>query len=109
MTMCLAGADICALQLAIYLGYQLDVLLRPGPAVPEVLPFDPILALDALAIPFGYYLLGIYRVHGRAPIERFRRRIQATCLLFGLLLLWGYVPRNHIGRASRRERVCQNG
>ena len=88
MLLSLILADVAALQAAVFLGPQLYQLLVGGPFTTPGL--DVQMALGALVFPIGYALLGVYRVHGRAPIERFPARIKATCLLFILLAGWHY-------------------
>jgi Undecaprenyl-phosphate galactose phosphotransferase WbaP len=88
MPVSLLVADVVALQAAIFLGPALHRLIVDGAfSLPG---FDTRMALGALALPVGYALLDVYRVHGRAPIERFPLRIKATCLLFALLACWHY-------------------
>jgi Undecaprenyl-phosphate galactose phosphotransferase WbaP len=81
-------ADVVALQAAILLGPQLHRLIVAGSF--SVSSIDARMALAALVLPIGYALLDVYRVHGRAPIERFPLRIKATFLLFALLAGWHY-------------------
>jgi Undecaprenyl-phosphate galactose phosphotransferase WbaP len=81
-------ADLVALQAAIFLGPQLHYLIVAGSF--STSSIDARMALGALVLPIGYALLDVYRVHGRAPIERFPLRIKATCLLFALLAGWHY-------------------
>ena len=88
MLVVLLVTDVVALQAAIFLGPQLHQLIVAGSF--RVSSIDARMALGALALPIGYALLDVYRVHGRAPIERFPLRIKATCLLFALLAGWHY-------------------
>ncbi len=84
----LMAADALAALAALHLGTALYAAL--GGAGLAVRGVDPLLSLGALTMPIGYYLLDVYSVHGRAPIERFPRRIKATCVLFFLLVASAY-------------------
>ena len=85
----LIAADGLAAQAAFRLGTWLLAVLGGGGGSASH-PIDLLLSSGALALPIGYYLLGVYSAHERAPIEQFPLRIKATCLLFGLLLVWGF-------------------
>jgi FlaA1/EpsC-like NDP-sugar epimerase len=88
MMLSLVLADALAAQAAFYFGAEVYAIVVPeGTAA---LGFIPHLAVLALALPIGYCLLGVYRVAGQAPIERFPLRIKATCVLFALLVVWHY-------------------
>lgn len=80
--------DILTTQAAFQFGPLAYQLLTQGGAGPW--RFDPHLALAALTFPAVCYLLDVYRVHGRAPIERFPVRIKATCATLALLVGWQY-------------------
>ena len=88
MLLSLVVADVAALQAAVLLGPQFYHLLTGGWFTPP--SFDAQMALGVFLFPIGYALLGVYRVQGRAPIERFSSRVKVTCLLLALLAGWHY-------------------
>jgi hypothetical protein len=70
MLLALVLADALAGLLAFYLGTEIYRALDPkGPLASG---FGLQLAVLALALPIGCALLGVYQVHGQAPIEGFR-------------------------------------
>jgi Undecaprenyl-phosphate galactose phosphotransferase WbaP len=83
MLLSLILADVLSAQAAFFLGCALYTELGG-----EAAGFSLQLSLLALALPVGYLLLDVYRVHGQAPVQRFPLRIKTTCLLFALLLAW---------------------
>ena len=76
--------DIVAIQIALYLGLALYRAIAGGDA--GMLQVDLHLSLAALALPVGFYLLGVYRAYEQLPIERFPLRIKVTCVLFAVLV-----------------------
>jgi hypothetical protein len=88
MLLSLVLVDVLSAQLAFFLGSALYSEL--GGAGATASGFSLQLSLMALALPLGYVLLDVYRVHGQAPIERFPLRIKTTCVLFALLVAWHY-------------------
>ena len=88
MLVALVLADALAGQIAFYLGAEIyGALAREAPPASGL---SPHLAMLALTLPIGYAFLGVYRVHGQTPIERFPSRIKATCMVFALLVGWHY-------------------
>ena len=77
-------ADVVVTQLALYLGFGLYRAMSGSGAAMS--GFDPQLSIAALALPVGYYLLGVYRAYEQLPMERFPLRVKATCVLFVILL-----------------------
>lgn len=88
-------ADLVALELSLFLGYSLRIALLPW--FPQ--EFQPQhykgLALGVLVIPLVYYLLDLYPGYGMNPAERLRKRVQATFVVFSLLLAWDYLVQGH--------------
>jgi Undecaprenyl-phosphate galactose phosphotransferase WbaP len=76
--------DALLAQVAFYLGAEAYRLVA-GDGL-SALEFSPQLTVMALTLPIGYLLLGVYQVHGQAPIERFPLRIRGACLLLVLLV-----------------------
>ncbi|MBN9660687.1 MAG: exopolysaccharide biosynthesis polyprenyl glycosylphosphotransferase [Acidobacteria bacterium] len=88
-------ADLVALELSLFLGYSLRIFLLPW--FPQ--EFQPQhykgLALGVLVIPLVYFLLDLYPGYGMNPAERLRKRVQATFVVFSLLLAWDYLVQGH--------------
>jgi Undecaprenyl-phosphate galactose phosphotransferase WbaP len=88
MLLSLVAADCLAALAAFHLGAE-SYLTVTGRAS-EAFASRPHAAVVALSLPFVYWLLDVYRVHGQAPIERFPLRIKATGVLFTALYGWSY-------------------
>ena len=86
MLLLLFLADALATEGALYLGSEIR-WISAGRGL-RALALDPRLALAALALPVGYWVLDVYRVHAQGPIEQFPLRIKASCVLFALLMAW---------------------
>ena len=85
--------DLLVVQIAFFLGSTLYAkLIGEGLAASS---FALELSVMALALPVGYLLMGVYRVYGQSPIERFPLRIKTTGLVFGLLAAWHYAAQYH--------------
>jgi hypothetical protein len=76
--------DIVAIQTALYLGLDLYRAIAGGDG--GMLQVDLHLSLAVLALPVGFYLLGVHRAYEQLPIERFPLRIKVTCVLFAVLV-----------------------
>ncbi len=80
--------DLLALEAALLLGYLTRSFLSglfPTHLPPEALK-GPALAL--LFFPVGYALAGLYPGYGLAPVERLRRRVTLTLVMFLGFLAW---------------------
>jgi len=84
-------ADLLALELSLLLGYTLRLALDAFlPAkVPPQIPGS--LALALLLFPLGYALAGLYPGYGLPPVERMRRKVQVTLLMFLALIAWEWL------------------
>ncbi len=80
--------DILALELCLLIGHFVRLELR------SIFPIElgpqqyQGMALGLLAIPIVYGLAGFYPGHGMNQVERLRKRIHFTTMVFGLLLAW---------------------
>src|SRR3954466_3586196 len=72
----LVAVDILTAPMAVYLGTLAYDLLAGRSAEPW--RFRSHLSIVALTFLLVCYLLDVYRVHGRAPIERFPMRVKAA-------------------------------
>jgi len=94
-TLLLFACEILALQLSLLAGYLLRLaLLNWRPQEFQSQHYKG-LALGLLVIPFVYLLLGLLPGHGMSPVERLEKRLQATFLVFALLLAWDYLVLEH--------------
>ncbi|MGC4049639.1 MAG: WecB/TagA/CpsF family glycosyltransferase [Paludibaculum sp.] len=88
-------ADLVALELSLFFGYSLRIFLLPW--FPQ--EFQPQhykgLALGVLVIPLVYFLLDLYPGYGMNPAQRLRKRVQATFVVFSLLLAWDFLVQGH--------------
>lgn len=83
--------DALALGLALFLGYRLRQALIPWFPVTLGPRQYQGLFLAAVVLPLGYLWAGLYPGYGLSPVERLRRRVSVTLLVFGMLLLWEYL------------------
>ena len=83
--------DVCALELAVFLGCVARIALRT---------FFPItlgraqfqgLAIGVLILPIVYHGIGLYPGYGIGAVQRIRLRVYATLTIFGVLLTWNYI------------------
>ena len=91
-------ADVLAMQLALFLGTRIRTvldfvgdqggieLLQGGLRKGEY----GSLALGMLVLPAVYYFQGLYPGYGLTAVERLRRRVYTTGIVFALLLGWDY-------------------
>lgn len=83
--------DVAALELAVFLGaltrsslsFWLGGALRKGQL--------ETLALSVAVLPLAFFLVGLYPGYGLGVVERLRRRVYTLGLMFGLLILSGYL------------------
>jgi Undecaprenyl-phosphate galactose phosphotransferase WbaP len=90
----LAAADIVTLEVSLYLGF----LMRQWAAAWFPIGLEPTvfigLTAGVLALPFAYYVLGLYPGYGLDDVEKLRRRVVATAIVFGSLLVWDYLTQD---------------
>jgi Undecaprenyl-phosphate galactose phosphotransferase WbaP len=49
------------------------------------------MAIGLLVLPLGYYVVGLHPGYGVGPVERLRKRVLTTTLVFGTLILWDHL------------------
>ncbi|BFH76250.1 undecaprenyl-phosphate galactose phosphotransferase WbaP [Thermus thermophilus] len=84
-------ADLLALEASLLLGYATREAL--GFWFPAKVPLEALrsIALALLLFPLGYALAGLYPGYGLAAVERIRRKVQVTFLLFLALMAWEWL------------------
>jgi Undecaprenyl-phosphate galactose phosphotransferase WbaP len=91
----LFAMEILAIELSLLLGFGLRVtLLRWLPIDLQPDNFRG-LSLGVLVVPLVYLLVGLYPGTGMNAAERLKRRVQATAVVFALLLAWDYLIQQH--------------
>jgi len=84
-------ADLLALEASLFLGYATRELLSFW--FPAKVPLEALfsVALAFLLFPLGYALAGLYPGYGLVAVERVRRKVQVTFLLFLALIAWEWL------------------
>ena len=85
--------DVVTVQLALLLGFGLRIALSVfWPILLPPISFSSTttieLAVAVLALPVVFAAIGLCPGYGLGHIERFRRRVSATVLFFGCLIVW---------------------
>jgi Undecaprenyl-phosphate galactose phosphotransferase WbaP len=90
-TLLLVLADALALEASLLLAYLVRQVL--GFLFPAKVPLEGLapLALALLLFPLGYGLAGLYPGYGLPAVERMRRRVQVTFLLYLALIAWNWL------------------
>jgi Undecaprenyl-phosphate galactose phosphotransferase WbaP len=90
-TLLLVLADALALEASLLLAYLVRQVL--GFLFPAKVPLESLapLALALLLFPLGYGLAGLYPGYGLPAVERMRRRVQVTFLLYLALIAWNWL------------------
>jgi len=84
-------ADLLALEASLLLGWgSREVLSFLFPAKVPLSALGSV-ALAFLCFPVGYFLAGLYPGFGLAPVERVRRKVQVTFLMFLALVAWEWL------------------
>ncbi|QWK22937.1 undecaprenyl-phosphate galactose phosphotransferase WbaP [Thermus antranikianii] len=84
-------ADLLALEASLLLGWgSREVLSFLFPAKVPLAALGSV-ALALLCFPLGYFLAGLYPGFGLAPVERIRRKVQVTFLMFLALVAWEWL------------------
>jgi exopolysaccharide biosynthesis WecB/TagA/CpsF family protein len=83
--------DVLALEASLLLAYLARQAL--GFLFPAKVPLEGLvpLALALLLFPLGYGLAGLYPGYGLPAVERMRRRVQVTFLLYLALIAWNWL------------------
>ena len=84
-------ADALALEASLLLAYLARQAL--GFLFPAEVPLEGLapLALALLLFPLGYGLAGLYPGYGLPAVERMRRKVQVTFLLYLALIAWNWL------------------
>ncbi len=92
-------SDLLALELCVVLGYLLRSALIP--IFPIELPPETYqgMALGVLVLPVVFFFSQLYPGYQLTPVERMRRRLLDTALVFFLLAAWDYLAQD--GQWSR--------
>jgi Undecaprenyl-phosphate galactose phosphotransferase WbaP len=90
-TLLLVLADALALEAFLLLAYLVRQAL--GFLFPAKVPLEGLvpLALALLLFPLGYALAGLYPGYGLPAVERMRRKVQVTFLLYLALIAWNWL------------------
>lgn len=90
-TLLLVLADALALEASLFLAYFLRETLSV--LFPAWVPLEALrsVALAILLFPLGYALAGLYPGYGLSAVERMRRNVQVTFLLFLALIAWEWI------------------
>jgi Undecaprenyl-phosphate galactose phosphotransferase WbaP len=90
-TLLLVLADVLALEVSLFLAYLVRQAL--GFLFPAKVPLEGLapLALALLLFPLGYGLAGLYPGYGLPAVERMRRKVQVTFLLYLALIAWNWL------------------
>lgn len=84
-------ADLLALEASLLLGWgSREVLSFLFPAKVPLAALGSV-ALAFLCFPVGYFLAGLYPGFSLAPVERVRRKVQVTFLMFLALVAWEWL------------------
>ncbi len=83
--------DILVVELCLYLG----ILVRQAASEWFPISLGPStyigLTAGVLVLPLAYCLMGLYPGYGISSVERIRRRVTATAIVFSSLLAWDYL------------------
>lgn len=84
-------ADVVALEASLFLGVVLREALRA--ISPAEISWSNLVsfALAFLFFPIGYALAGLYPGYGLPVVERIRRKVQVTFVLFLVLIAWEWL------------------
>jgi hypothetical protein len=96
-TLLLVLADALALEASLLLAYLARQAL--GFLFPARVPLEGLapLAPALLLFPLGYALAGLYPGYGLPAVERMRRKVQVTFLLYLALIAWNWLFSQRIG------------
>ncbi len=88
---CVLLADAAALELSLFLGWLVRMLLLDWWPVAIGPRQYQGMALGILLVVLAYHLMGLYPGYGMGPVERLRGRVWATLIVFSLLIGWDYL------------------
>jgi len=84
----IVAADVVALELSLYLGYLLRGVISLWWPITQGVELYWDLALGILLIPCGYWLFRLYPGYGLTAVEKYRRRMRTTFVLFLVFMAW---------------------
>lgn len=84
-------ADMVALELALLIGFLLRNFLDPWWPISISIAQYRDLALGILLTPCAYWLLQLYPGYGLTAVERLRRRVRATFVIFLVFAIWEFL------------------
>lgn len=86
--------DIATLELCLFLAYLLRLKLLAWYPIPLDASTFVGISAGVLIVPFAYYHFGLYPGYGLTEVERIRRRVVATVIVFVSLVAWDYLAQN---------------
>jgi Undecaprenyl-phosphate galactose phosphotransferase WbaP len=104
--LCKLLVDMAALELALLVGFQVRKSLLPWWPISLSAHQYWELAVGILLIPCGYWLLRLYPGYGLPDVERFRRRVRATTVIFLVLIVWQYLVQGVWSRGVYAVAYC---
>ncbi len=90
-TLAILAVDVIALELALFLGCVVRIILLAIFPISLGRPQYQGLALGVLTLPLIYSWVGLYPGYGMGAVQRLRTRVYATFTVFVILLTWNYV------------------
>lgn len=104
--LCKLLVDMAALELALLAGFQARKFLIPWWPISLSTQQYWDVAVGILLIPCGYWLLRLYPGYGLPDVERFRRRVRATTVIFLVLIVWQYLVQGVWSRGVYAVAYC---
>jgi len=83
--------DIMALEMSLCLGYELRQAFSSLFPISRTQGDFLHLSLGMLIVPIGYWLVRLYPGYGLTAVERLRRRVRATFVMFVVCIAWEYL------------------
>jgi Undecaprenyl-phosphate galactose phosphotransferase WbaP len=103
-TFCVVLVDAFALEIALYCGCLSRLALHSFFSAAIGRQQYEGLSLGILTLPLAYYWAGLYPAYGMGGVQRLRKRVYTTLLVFTVLLTWNYIYQN--GEWSRGVLLC---
>ena len=86
--------DIAVLELCLYLGFQARSIANFWFPIELDAPIYLGITAGVLALPVAYALMGLYPGYGLNDVERIRRQVTGTAIVFSSLLIWDYLAQD---------------
>jgi Undecaprenyl-phosphate galactose phosphotransferase WbaP len=87
----MAASDLIVLSICLYLACLLRVFANQWFPISIDTSVYAGISAAVVIIPIAYYLLGMYPGYGLSEVDRLRRQVQVTALVFSSLLVWDYL------------------